>query len=172
MGSQPYYYFCSYQEDVGTALQNLRQNEFEAGRYNPVMYELGLSMSGFSFPPVDNSVSPGAKHSSIEEAFKAGGPEGTGSILDIQRISEAPEFMTSSPLPTEFLLRFFKTEKPTRELVESIIVREEILDEDDLDSLDAWDDFADLVGTPGGCHFIVYEDDRPSEIFFMGYVSG
>jgi hypothetical protein len=172
MGSQPYYYFCSYQEDFDTALQNLRQNEFEAGRYNPAMYELDLSMSSFAFPPGSNSASPGAKHSSIEEAFKAGGPEGTGSILDVQRISETPEFMASALLPPEFLLRFFKTEKPTRELVESVIIREEVLDDDDLDSLDAWDDFADLVETPGGCHFIVYAGDQPSEIFFMGYVIG
>jgi hypothetical protein len=172
MGSRPYYYFCKYQEDIGTALQNLRQREFEAGRYNPAMYDAGISMSSLDFPPTDNSVSPGAKHSSIEEAFKAGGSEGTGSILDIQSISKTSEFMTSSPLPPEFLTRFFNTEQPNRELVESIIVREEILDEDDLDSLDAWDDFADLVETPGGCHFIVYEDDKPSEIFFMGYVRG
>ncbi|KAI9134978.1 hypothetical protein [Acaryochloris sp. CCMEE 5410] len=57
-------------------------------------------------------------------------------------------------------------------MVESIIIREELIDEDDIDPLDAWDDFADLVWTPGGCHFVVYTDDQPSEIFFMGYVSG
>lgn len=172
MGAQPYYYFCSYQKDIGNALQNLRQNEFEAGRYNSAMYELGLSMSSFAFPPSSSSVSPGAKHSSIEEAFQAGGSEGTGSILDIQSISKTAEFMASSPLSVDFLLRFFKTDKPTRKLVESVIIHEELLDEDDLDSLDAWDDFADSVETPGGCHFIVYADDQPSEIFFMGYVMG
>lgn len=171
MGSYPYYYFCKYQENIGEALQGLRQHEFEAGRYNPAMFDLDLSMASFQFPPNESSVSPGAKHSSIEEAFKAGGSEGTGSILDIQRVSETPESSASSPLSTEFLMRFFKTEQPTHEVVESVIVQEEPLDEDDLDSMDAWDDFADEVGARGGCHFIVYVDDEPSEIFFMGYVT-
>ncbi|KAI9134979.1 hypothetical protein [Acaryochloris sp. CCMEE 5410] len=104
MGSQPYYYFCEFQEDADIALQQLRQHEFEQGRYYPAATHL-------DFPPNPASVDCGAQHSSVEEAFKAGGPEGTGSILDIQRISTTPEQMTSSPLPTEFLLRFLKPKR-------------------------------------------------------------
>lgn len=170
MGSFPYYYFCKYQEDIEGALQNLRQYEFNAGRYEPAMFDSGLSMSSFRFPPDENSVAPGAKHSSIDEAVEAADGEGTGSILDIQRIADKPDVLASSPLSSEFLMRFFGTERPTRELVERVIVNEEPLSEEDDDSLDAWDDFADEVGTHAGCHFIVYANEQPSEIFFMGYV--
>ncbi|MEL6501316.1 MAG: hypothetical protein AAFQ23_07915 [Cyanobacteria bacterium J06623_1] len=170
MGCQPYYYFCKYQKNISAALQDLCQREFKAGRYEPAMDDAGQSMSSFTFPPDKQSVSPGARHASIEEACNAADEEGTQSILDIQKVTDSAEFMASSPLPTDFLLRFFKTDKPTRELVERVIVREEPLTEGDLDSLDAWDDFADSVETPGGSHFIVYENDQPSEIFFMGYI--
>jgi hypothetical protein len=163
MSSFPYYYFTPYQEDINAALQDLRQREFEAGRYNPAMYmnEPSLFMSSFQFPPDANSITPGAKHSSIEEAVKAGEACGTGSILDIQRVSDLPEFLASSPISSEWLVQFFETDKPERELVESIIIREE--------GDDVWDELADEMGAGGSCYLIVYENDQPSEIFFMGY---
>lgn len=168
MGSFPYYYFSSYQKDIGVALQELRQREFEAGRYDPAMYmhEPNLFMSNFQFPPDENSIAPRAKHSSIEEAVKAGEASGTGSILDIQRISDSPDFLASFPLSTEWLMRFFGTDKPTRELVERVILEEVPISEDDLD---VWDDLADEMGAGGSCYLIVYEGDKPSEVFFMGY---
>ena len=168
MASFPYYYFTPYQEDINTALQGLRQREFEAGRYDPAMYmnDPGLFMSNFLFPPDVDSIAPGARHSSIEEAIQAGDASGTGSILDIERVSDSPDFLASSPLSVEWLMRFFGTDKPNREIVESVIVREESLDEEDVD---AWDDFADEMGGGESRYFIVYKDDKPSEIFFMGY---
>jgi hypothetical protein len=168
MASFPYYYFTQYQEDINAAFQALRQREFEAGRYNPAMYmhDPGLFMFDFQFPPDASSIAPGAKHSSIEEAIEAGDASGTGSILDIQKISDSPDFLASSPLSTEWLIRFFGTDKPNRELVERVIVQEEWLDEEDVD---VWGDFADEMGAGESRYFIVYKDDEPSEIFFMGY---
>jgi hypothetical protein len=163
MSSSPYYYFTQYQEDVNAALQDLRQREFEAGRYDPAMYmnEPSLFMSNFQFPPDESSIAPGAKHSSIEEAVKAGEACGTGSILDIQRVSDFPEFLASSPLSSEWLIQFLGTDKPGRELVESVIIQEE--------EVEVWDELADEMGAGGSCYLIVYENDKPSEIFFMGY---
>jgi hypothetical protein len=168
MACFPYYYFTQYQEDMNAALQGLRLREFEAGRYDPAMYmhEPSLFMFNFRFPPDVNSIAPGARHPSIEEAIQAGDSSGTGSILDIQRVSDSPDFLASSPLSTEWLMRFFGTDKPNRETVERVIVQEEPLDEDDTD---AWDDFADEMGRGESRYFIVYEDNEPSEIFFMGY---
>jgi hypothetical protein len=63
MGSTPYCYTVPYENDYNTALQKLREREFEAGRYNPVV----------PFPdfPLDkDSESPGKKHSSIEAVFE------------------------------------------------------------------------------------------------------
>ena len=39
MGADPYFYYVDYEEDKNNALQKLRQREFEAGRYAPVMYQ-------------------------------------------------------------------------------------------------------------------------------------
>ena len=163
MSSFPYYYFSNYQEDVDIALQELRQREFEAGRYAPVMF-----MDGFRFPPDENSIAPGAQHSSIEAAIKAGGAEGTGSILDIQRILDSPDFsnpypLSTSPLPPEFLMHFFSTDQPTRQLVERVIIEEAD------DTLDVWDELADELGAGGSRYLIVYKGGAPSEIFFIGY---
>jgi hypothetical protein len=163
MASFPYYYFTPYQKDTNASLQDLRQREFEAGRYNPAMYmhDPSLSMFNFQFPPDSSSIALGARHPSIEEAIEAGDASGTGSILDIQKTSDHPDFLASSPLSTEWLIRFFGTDKPNRELVERIIVQEE--------DVDAWDDFADEMGAGESRYFVVYEDNEPSEIFFMGY---
>ena len=98
MGSHPYFYFTKYQEDTNAALQTLRQREFEAGRYSPVM-----SMWDFEFPPNENSPTPESQHSSIDEAMEDGGADGTGSILDINRISEQPDLLASTLLPTGHL---------------------------------------------------------------------
>ncbi len=168
MASHPYYYFTQYQKDVSAALQGLRQREFEAGRYNPAMYmhDPSLFMSNFQFPPDANSVAPGAKHSSIEEAVEAGEESGTCSILDIQRISDSPAFLASSPLSNEWLIRLFRTNTPGRELVAQVIIQEEYLDEEDFD---VWGELADEMGRGESFYFTVYENDEPSELFFMGY---
>jgi hypothetical protein len=52
MGGHEWFYFVEYQSDINSALQALRRREFEAGRYNPVMW----------FPPfpVDGSTALGS----------------------------------------------------------------------------------------------------------------
>ncbi len=43
MGGHPYWYFVPYSENPKVALEALREREFKAGRYNPVLpfIELG-----------------------------------------------------------------------------------------------------------------------------------
>jgi hypothetical protein len=127
------------------------------------------SMYNFQFPPDASSIAPGATHFSIEEAVKAGDASGTGSILDIHRISDSPEFLASFPLSNEWLIRLLGTHEPGRELVNQVILQEEYLDED---NSDVWGDLADEMGSGGSCYFVVYENDKPSEIFFTGYSLG
>jgi hypothetical protein len=52
MGAEPWYYFVPYQPDINRALLELRQREFEAGRYNPAQWFP-------SFPPNPQSARPG-----------------------------------------------------------------------------------------------------------------
>ncbi|NET10713.1 MAG: hypothetical protein F6K16_39690 [Symploca sp. SIO2B6] len=165
MGSYPYFYFTEYQEDSNAALQALRQREFEAGRYEGAME----TWRDVEFPPDKNSPAPGAQHSSIEEAMEDSDGCGTGSILDIQRVSPQPEFLASSPLPGDFLIRLVGTEKPTHGLVNRIVCQEDIRDEDTNVDENVWDEIADEMGSGGSFYFVVYENDQPSELFFMGY---
>jgi hypothetical protein len=37
MGSSPYWYFVDYEDDFNSTLQKLRERDFKAGRYNPVI---------------------------------------------------------------------------------------------------------------------------------------
>ena len=144
MGGHPWFYFVAYQSDISGALQELRRREFEAGRYNPAMW-----MPPF---PVDaNSPAPGAQHASIEEAMEDADADGTRSILDMERISDTPDYGAVVALPNEVLLDLFGTDKPTREMIE---------DNDDL---------FEMLERGQGVYVIAYQDDKPSEIYFAGY---
>ena len=41
MGAHPYWYFVKYQSNLQKALDELRDREFKAGRYNPESLTLG-----------------------------------------------------------------------------------------------------------------------------------
>jgi hypothetical protein len=93
-GAVPYSYFVKYQPDVDAALQELREREFRAGRYNPVV----------PFPFHTAAPAPGAGHRTIREALRAAGADGTRSILDLGRVSKKPQLGTVAPLADEALL--------------------------------------------------------------------
>ena len=144
MGAHPYFYFVEYTADPAVALEKLRQREFAAGRYNPVVPFLPV-------PIEKDSPAPGAQHSSIEEIFMEAAEDGTRSILDIGQISEEPEFCSATRLPDSDLRRFFGTPHPTRKAV--------------LESMD----FGDSIERGHCVFFPVYEGDQIREWFFGGY---
>ncbi len=86
MGAHPYWYTVPYQSDLNLALQALRDREFRAGRYNPVM-------PFPKFPVTPTSPAPGAQHATIDAALDATDADGTRSILDIFSIGEEPDFI-------------------------------------------------------------------------------
>lgn len=144
MGGHPWFYFVEYEPDVNAALQKLRQREFEAGRYNPVI-------DFPDFPVTPDSPVPGAQHGSIEEALEDADADGTRSILDMMTVSSSPDHYAVAPLPEEVLIALFRTAKPTREMIE------------------ASDDLYDALERGQGVYIIAYRDEQPSEIFFAGY---
>jgi hypothetical protein len=144
MGGHPWFYFVDYDVDVNSALQRLREREFQAGRYNPVI-------DFPDFPVTPESPAPGAGHDSIEEAFEEADADGTRSILDMMTVSDVPDYSAVAPLPQEDLLDLFGTERPTHEMIEE---SEELYDK---------------LERGQGVYIIVYKDDQPSEIFFAGY---
>lgn len=146
MGAHPYFYFVKYVPDINAALQELRDREFKAGRYSPVIRYL-------EFPITEVSPAPGPQHKSIRHALKAAeaGAEGTRSILDLDHISEGPEFNAVTPLPADELDRLFQTQQPTHEMIEQS------------------DDLFEGIDRGQGVYIIAYKDGRPDEIFFAGY---
>lgn len=144
MGAHPYYYFVEYQPDIEAALQDLRQCEFEAGRYNP-------AQPFPRFPIRPDSPAPGAKHGSIYEAIEEAAEDGTRSILDIETVSDWPDFGVASPFSEDDLERFFGTNQPTKELVSRRL------------------DFLASVKR-GHCVYItLFESGKPTGLFFGGY---
>ncbi|MGH7135064.1 MAG: hypothetical protein ACREHD_04945 [Pirellulales bacterium] len=144
MGAEPYYYFVKYQADADKALQELREHEFAAGRYNPVMPFL-------DFPASANSPAPGAEHDSIEEAMEASDADGTRSILDLQTVGEEPDFCVACRLPEETLLDLYDTTEPTHEMLEQNM------------------GFLEDLERGHGIYTVVYKNGKPDELFFAGY---
>jgi hypothetical protein len=144
MGAEPYFYFVKYQEDLNAALQELRHDEFQAGRYNPVTPFL-------EFPIGPRSPAPGAQHASIEEAFEDADADGTRSILDLDHFSEEPDFGAVTPLGNDILEELYGTTQPTHEMIEENM------------------DFFEEIERGQGISIIVYKEGKPDEIFFAGY---
>jgi hypothetical protein len=144
MGGHSWQYFVPYQPDIEQALQELRHQEFTAGRYNPVQRYLASVITS-------ESAAPGAGHASIEAAVAAAGSEGTRSILDMRRIGRTAEDGIVTPLPRARLVELFGTAEPVREMVESN------------------DDFYEDIERGRGVYIVVYDEGAPSEICFAGY---
>jgi hypothetical protein len=144
MGAHPYWYVVKYRADVAEALQELREREFRAGRYNPVI-------PFPNFPIGSNSPAPGARHATMAQAFRDADADGTRSIIDLSRVSNEPDYGAVTALGDEVLEGLFGTTRPTREMVEH--------------NHDFWED----MERGQGIYVILYKDDQPDEIFFAGY---
>jgi hypothetical protein len=143
MGAEYYYYFVKYHTNPAAVLHELRQREFLAGRYNPVI----------AFPkfPVNLTTAPGAGHRSIQEAIVAAEADGTRSILDLDTVADEPRFGAVTPLSHEALEDIFGATAPIHEIVEHNL----------------WKLF-NLLDRGHGAYVIVYRDGQPDEILFAG----
>ena len=144
MGAHPYWYTVKYRPDIAAALDELRQREFRAGRYNPVMPFI-------SFPITPSSPAPGARHQTIEDAFDDADADGTRSILDISSIDDEPDFGVAAPLPPEVLEDLYGTDQPTRAAVEANM------------------DFLEDVERGQAVYIVLFSGGQPTELFFAGY---
>lgn len=145
MGAHPWMYLVPYQPDVRQAMLELREREFQAGRYNPAV----------PFPDM-SADAPGAQHDSIDEAREDADADGTRSILDMDDVSslppdrDNPAFGVVSKLPDDVLQDLFNTTQPSRQMVSDLTFMEDI-----------------ERGT--GVYIIVYDRGKPTEICFAGY---
>src|SRR5262249_1139086 len=129
MGAEPYDYTVPYEPDIQAALDKLRRRVFESKEFH-----------GAEFDPPTPEAAP-----EMTEA------DGTRSILDINRISDRPDFRSAAPLSSEELERYFSTRKPTRDMMH--------------ESPDFWEDLERGMAR----YVILYEGDEPKEIYFAGY---
>jgi len=146
MAGHPYWYVVDYREDIGAALSALRDREFVAGRYNPV-----IPFPGDLLPIGPHSPAPGAAHASIEAALEASEADGTRSILDIGSISDEPADGASCAPSDDELTRLFGTTTPS------------------VDQISDCDEFWDTLERGQARHIVIHGSDGPYQIFFAGY---
>lgn len=154
MGGHPYYYVVPFEADPQAALDKLREREFRAGRYNPV-----VPMP--KFPVSAGAFAPGARHPSIAAAMRAADADGTRSILDLDTIADAPydedadeePYGKVFPVSDDQLIDWFGTTEPDRAMV----------DGDDADGM--WES----LDRGWGIYFALYKDGAPHALFFAGY---
>jgi hypothetical protein len=144
MGAEAYFYFVKYEPDIDAALQALRQREFHAGRYNPVM-------PFPQFPIGPHSPSPGAQHGSIEHALEDSDADGTRSILDLACVAEEPDFGAVTAVHDQKLEELYGTTQPTRAMIERNM------------------GFFEDLDRGHGIYIVAYKDGKPDEILFAGY---
>ncbi|MDR2941678.1 MAG: hypothetical protein LBV17_03705 [Treponema sp.] len=144
MGSSPYWYYVAYEDDKNSALNKLRQREFEAGRYNPVVCFP-------EFPITEETKSPGKGHETIADALEDAAEDGTRSILDLDKVSDEDDYCIARILNKDELIEYFKTEKPTKEIIENT------------------DSYIEDIERGKGFCITVYENEIPKELFFIGY---
>ncbi len=145
MGGHYYYYFVPYQEDVNSALQALRKQEFEAGRYNPA-----IPFPFDDWPSQTLGTAQGAKHASIEGALEDSEADGTRSILDMERVGTRAGFGVVVQLSSDKLMDLYETTRPSHQMIKENL------------------GFFEEIERGQGIYIVVYKDDRPSELFFAG----
>ena len=129
MGAEPWSNFTAYDSDIQRALDRLRDDVFAAGTYRYAEEQ----------------------PNSIEEAREIADADGTCSVLDIDRVSDEPDFFCAAPFTPAELKNYFGTDRPTHSDIE--------------DSEDYWDD----LERGQARYAVVYADGNPSEIYFAGY---
>ena len=144
MGAHAYWYTVKHRPEVGEALDDLREREFRAGRYNPIMPFI-------DFPITHASPAPGSRHRTIEDAVAASGEDGTRSILDISTIADEQDFGVACPLPAEVLQSLYGTTQPSLAAVEGNM------------------DFLEDVERGHAVYVVCYASGVPSELLFAGY---
>jgi len=156
MGADAYFYYVDYEEDKNNALQKLRQREFEAGRYAPVMDQWDIPF------PLDNLLDapkPGKKHATLKEVMKDEYVKevGTGTILDMLKISNKLRCGCAYVVEGKDLVEHFGTDKPTREIIDENI-------------WNYWEYILDMFEIRGaGICITIYKNNVPSELHFSGF---
>jgi hypothetical protein len=164
MGANPYLYVVSYRPRpdvlfpellepefcIRTALDDLRCWVFLAGKYRPTdPYNWITDL--YRPPEVTFEISRIREGLAVIKEELIGSSNGTGSILDLDHVAEAPGFNAVGPLPDATLVRLYGTTKPTREMVL------------------AGESFFSELDRGYGAYIVLYKEGEADEILFAGY---
>jgi hypothetical protein len=163
MGASGWIYFVPYQRDITEVFRQLQEDVFHRGEY----FKPGRFLEDFLNSGMLKNISPEFQASilaeieesqlqkepgSIDELRLRNAEMGTHSILDIPEITSKPGSGLLSPLTSEQLIELFGTEMPTREMVEDKLL-----------------DLQLLRDRGEGSYIVLYKDDVPHEIVFVGF---
>lgn len=166
MGASAWIYFVPYQPDINKALQALREEVFRSGKYFKMQHSAWDDDNiTVPLPPelIDalreeaNYYASLPEPKSPDELLHYNAAAGTHSIIDITRVSTSPEFGSASPLTPQELFTIFGTEKPTRAVIDKIGENQLFTHVTELRQ--RWE----------GAYIIVYKDEQPDEILFIGF---
>jgi len=163
MGASSWQYFVPYQSNIQKALDELRAEVFQSGKYyigEPVWHSIDESEYD-EYPEEDmreelkewlRRMKSMDKPITIEDLLEWNGEDGTHSILDITRVSVKPDFGTISPLAHEELISMFGTHEPTSIMIEQKANKI-------MELRERWQ----------GTYIIVYKDGLPEQIYVAGF---
>jgi hypothetical protein len=183
MGGIPWMYFVPYESDLQSALDMLKEREFRAGRYNPVLRKL-------PFPVDPEGPAPGAAHASIDAARAAAAEDGTRSILDMNRVSDSPK---QGPSLDDLIGKAMQQAHRRGDVVDlnvdpsvlfsavkaicgvvTPVPRETLVDlygteKPTREAVEGDHQFLEAVERGTGVYVVLYDGDSPREICFAGY---
>jgi hypothetical protein len=173
VGASGWKYFTPYQLDINTTLQKLRGEIFSSGAYHQrAPYWREISFEEYLPPDPAFTDEDRAEYwvafqrlqtlpepTSIETLLAWNGEEGTHSILDIGQIASDTQKGAAAPLSPMQLEILLGTSQPTRAMIE------------DVNEQAFYRYLQEEVGRyrSEATYIIVYKDDIPHEVFFIGY---
>jgi len=158
-------YYAPYHPNIASVLTNLRQQVFARGDYhlahNPAlqMNESQYRAEISDYPSIiqDEMLNEWryltglSQPDTIDALLIWNGNETTHSILDIEYVSDVPDYGVAAPLSDKALNAIFGTTHPTREQIENKALA------------------LQLLRTPNqATYIIVYKNHKPNEIYFVG----
>lgn len=169
MGASGWSYFVPYRSDVKKAFVDLKESIFRSKDYYDPYARYNDDFSFEEFLPKGINLTEDLKRifriefenvlkakktvaATIEELLLKNGESGTHSILDIREISDSDDRNKSGRISDTDLQSIFSTLTPSKKQVE-----------------DNQMDIQTYRGRWMCTYVIVYENDKPTELFFTGY---
>jgi len=160
MGASGWHYFAPFQPDIKAALDKLRDDVFAKGDYlkpalfyGALMHQVGDQLEPNVIDEINSAIEDFKNRpapQSIEELIEMNAEMGTHSIIDMYDISEKPGMGKISPMPEDMLINLFGTHQPNHFQIESKV--------------------DEMFKSITACYYVlVYKNDKPEEIFFIGF---